>query len=100
MNFDPLSRVALGRTGLSVSPLCFGLAPLGDMPDTYGYSVGVARATDGACDLRRSGQLHRHVAELWHGPQRAADRRGDCRASGGIPEGFVISSKLDRDMDT
>jgi D-threo-aldose 1-dehydrogenase len=34
----------LGNTGLLVSPLCFGTAPLGDMPDTFGFSVSKERA--------------------------------------------------------
>jgi hypothetical protein len=36
-----VEKVPLGRTGLEVSRLCFGLAPIGDMPDTYGHSVGI-----------------------------------------------------------
>ena len=39
MTLNPTEKIALGRTGLSVSRLCFGLGPIGDMPDTYGYSV-------------------------------------------------------------
>lgn len=34
----------LGDTGLVVSPLCFGCAPLGDMPETFGFSVAKERA--------------------------------------------------------
>ena len=34
----------LGRTGLKVTPICFGTSGLGDMPDTYGYSVEAERA--------------------------------------------------------
>ena len=34
----------LGRTGLRVTPICFGTTGLGDMPDTYGYSVEAERA--------------------------------------------------------
>src|SRR5215218_4918438 len=35
---------SLGNTGLLVSPLCFGCAPLGDMPETFGFSVAKERA--------------------------------------------------------
>ena len=34
----------LGNTSLLVSPLCFGCAPLGDMPETFGFSVAKDRA--------------------------------------------------------
>src|ERR687893_758666 len=43
---DPSSRRTLGGTGLSVSPLCIGCAPLGDMPDTFDYSVDEERARE------------------------------------------------------
>jgi D-threo-aldose 1-dehydrogenase len=41
---DPSSRRPLGRTALSVSPICVGSAPLGDMPETFEYSVSKQRA--------------------------------------------------------
>jgi D-threo-aldose 1-dehydrogenase len=40
------TTVALGRTHLSVSKLCFGTSALGDMPDTYGYEVDEHRAKE------------------------------------------------------
>lgn len=43
MSGTAIGKVQLGRSGLKVSKLCFGLAPLGDMPDTYGYQVGANR---------------------------------------------------------
>lgn len=41
---DPASKRTLGGTGLSVSPLCIGCAPLGNMPETFGYGVDEERA--------------------------------------------------------
>jgi aryl-alcohol dehydrogenase-like predicted oxidoreductase len=43
---DPSSRRPLGRTALSVSPLCVGCAPLGNMPETFEYSVSKQQAFD------------------------------------------------------
>ena len=43
---DPSSRRPLGSTGFSVSPVCVGAAPLGDMPATFEYSVSEQRAFD------------------------------------------------------
>jgi D-threo-aldose 1-dehydrogenase len=41
---DPSSRRPLGSTGFSVSPVCVGCAPLGNMPKTFEYSVSEQRA--------------------------------------------------------
>jgi D-threo-aldose 1-dehydrogenase len=100
MTPDPAEKIALGRTGLNVTRLCFGLAPIGDMPDTYGHSVSIERA-------------HATVRAVFDSPfnfldtsrnygfGRSEERIGDViRERGGIPAGFVISTKLDRDMDT
>ena len=43
-SIDPASRRPLGGTGLSVSPICVGCAALGDMPETFEYSVPRERA--------------------------------------------------------
>ena len=39
-----MNQVRLGRTGLTVTSVCFGASGLGDMPDTYGYDVDAERA--------------------------------------------------------
>jgi len=36
---DILGQRPLGATGLAVTPLGVGCAPLGDMPDAFGYGV-------------------------------------------------------------
>ena len=46
MTQDPIAKVPLSRSGLSVTRLCFGLAPLGGMPDTYGYDVAAEQARE------------------------------------------------------
>ena len=43
---DPSSRRTLGSTGLSVSTVCIGCAPLGDMPETFDYGVSEERARE------------------------------------------------------
>src|SRR6266699_1474527 len=40
----PLAPRPLGSTGLQVTPICIGTAPLGNMPETFAYSVGEERA--------------------------------------------------------
>jgi D-threo-aldose 1-dehydrogenase len=36
---ESLPKRLLGRTGLLVTPICVGCAPLGSMPEVFGYSV-------------------------------------------------------------
>ena len=100
MKNDQAGKVLLGKTGLSVSKLCFGLAPLGDMPDTYGYGVTPeqARATVHAVF---DSQVNFIDTSRNYGFGRSEERIGEViRERGGIPKGFVISTKLDRDMET
>ena len=40
----PASGAPSARTGLAVTPLCVGCAPLGDMPETFAYSVAEEHA--------------------------------------------------------
>ena len=100
MTRDPLEKTALGRSGLSVSRLCFGLAPIGNMPDTYGYRVGEERARETVRAVFDSPVNFLDTSRNY-GLGRSEERIGEViRERGGIPQGFVISSKLDRDMET
>lgn len=94
-----MERRAIGQTGLSVTPIGFGTAALGGMPDTYGHDVDeeTARATvraifDSPVNLLDTSRNY--------GLGRAEARVGAViRERGGLPDGFVLSTKLDRDMD-
>lgn len=90
----------IGSTGLEVTPIVFGASSIGRMPDTYGYDVGDDRA-------------QATLAAIFDGPANGLDtsnnygfgvsesRIGEAiRARRGLPEGFVLSTKLDRDMGT
>ncbi len=95
-----MDRRAIGQTGLSVTPIGFGTAALGGMPDTYGHDVDedTARATvraifDSPVNLIDTSRNY--------GLGRAEARVGAViRERGGLPDGFVLSTKLDRDMDS
>jgi len=89
----------LGATGLTVSPLCIGCAQFGDMRDTY-YPVAEDRALA-------------TIRAIFDGPVNFADTAaayGDgeserrigmvLRERGGLPEGFVLATKADRDLQT
>lgn len=95
-----MDRKPIAATGLAVSPICFGTSGLGDMPDTYGYSVDEdrARATvhaifDGPANMLDTSNNY--------GFGRSETRIGAViRERGGLPPGFVLATKLDRDMET
>jgi D-threo-aldose 1-dehydrogenase len=93
-----IGKVTLGRTKLHVSRLCFGTTSLADMPDTYGYGVDAERAKttvraifDGSINFLDTSRLY--------GFGRSEERIGEViRERGGLPPGFVLSTKLDREL--
>jgi D-threo-aldose 1-dehydrogenase len=90
----------IGKTGLNITEICFGTSALGDMPDTYGYEVSEerARATIHAIFDSPANSLD---TSRNYGFGRSESRIGAViRERGGLPEGFVLSTKLDRDMKT
>jgi len=95
-----MNKLPIGNTGLQVTPLCFGTSGLGNMPDTYGYEVDEARARatlhaifDGPVNFLDTSNIY--------GMGRSEQRIGDAiRERGGLPEGFVLSTKVDRDSET
>jgi D-threo-aldose 1-dehydrogenase len=89
----------LGRNGLTIPAICFGTSALGDMPDTYGYAVDEARAR-ATLDAIFDGPIAFLDTSRNYGAGRSEARIGAAiKARGGLPNGFVISSKLDRNMD-
>ncbi len=96
----PLPRRALGATGLMVTPVCLGCAPLGDMPDTFAYSVPEERAL---ATLRAAfnGPLNFIDTAASYGDGESERRIGIVlKELGGIPEGVVLATKADRDLKT
>jgi len=91
---------SLGRAGLDVTVVTVGGAPLGSMPRNFGYAVdrdqgvAVARAAFAgpfnALDTSSaysSGESERRIGEA-------------IRQAGGLPDGFVLSTKISRDLTT
>jgi D-threo-aldose 1-dehydrogenase len=90
----------VGRSGLSVPPLCFGTTSLGDMPNTYGYSVDEARAR-ATVEAIFDGPMAFLDSSRNYGAGRSEARIGDViRERGGLPPGVILSTKLDRDMQS
>jgi D-threo-aldose 1-dehydrogenase len=97
---NAVQMIMLPQAGLSIPALCFGTSGLGDMPDTYGYSVDEKRAR-ATLDAIFDGPVGFLDTSRNYGMGRSEKRIGDAiRARGGLPKGFVISSKLDRNMET
>ena len=95
------ARRALERAGgLAVPPLCFGTSALGNMPGTYGYEVDEERARRTVNRILDSPFPFLDTSRNY-GDGESERRIGAALAErGGLPDGAVISTKLDRDMDS
>src|SRR5207253_7308760 len=90
----------LGSTGLQVTPICIGTAPLGSMPDTFAYEVPEERAL---ATIRAffAGPLNFLDTAASYGDGESERRIGIVlRELGGLPSGFVLATKADRDLQT
>ncbi len=88
----PSSRRPLGRTGLSVSPICIGCAPLGNMPETFEYSVPEQRASETLRALFES-PLNFLDTAASYGDGESERRIGRLLAQmGGLPDGYVLAT--------
>ena len=97
---DPASRRTLGRTGLSVSPLCVGCAPLGDMPETFDYGVDEERAFM-TLEAALDSPINFLDTAASYGDGESERRIGEVlKGRGGLPEGVVLATKADRDLQT
>lgn len=95
-----MKRRTIGQTGIEVTEICFGTSGLGNMPDTYGYEVSEdrARATIRAIFDGPSNVLD--TSNNYGSGQSEARIGAVIRERGGLPDGFVISTKLDRNSET
>jgi D-threo-aldose 1-dehydrogenase len=92
-----LTERPLGSTGLTVPPLCIGTSAIGNIPGIYGYEVEVDQAL-------------RTLRAVFDGPIRFLDTSNGygggesekrigavLREIGGVPDGFLLSTKVDPD---
>src|ERR1700736_5439903 len=103
----PLALRPLGSTGLQVTPICIGSAPLGNMPETFAYEVAEERAL---ATIRAFFAGHGNSGTSPINFLDTAASYGDgeserrigivLRELGGLPPGFVLATKADRDMQT
>lgn len=92
-----LDHTRLGHTGLTVPNLCFGTGGLTSAPDSP-QTMETARATvraifDGPVNFIDTSRIY--------GRGRSEQRIGEViRERGGLPPGFIVSTKLDLDFET
>jgi len=87
-------------TGLEVTELSFGTSSLGSMPDTYGYEVPEDRAQK---TLNRffQGPVNMLDTSRNYAMGESEKRIGNAiKENGGWPKDLLLSTKLDRNMDT
>lgn len=100
MTIETLPLRQFGQTNLKVTPLCLGCSGLSSMPDVFGYDVSEEQAT---ATLRASFQSPIHFLDTaaGYGDGESERRIGlVLRELGGLPEGHVLSTKVDRDART
>lgn len=97
---DLFAPRSFGRTTLQVTPLCVGCAPLGSMPEAFAYEVAEHQALETYRACFRSPITFLDTAASY-GDGESERRMGlVLKELGGVPAGYVIASKADRDMKT
>ena len=81
-----MEKRELGRTGLRVTPLCVGCAALGNMPETFTYSVSEEQALQTVRAIF-AGPLNFLDTAASYGDGESERRIGlGLRELGGVPE--------------
>jgi D-threo-aldose 1-dehydrogenase len=94
-----LKENPLGRTKLTVANICFGTGGLTNGPDAD-TPLRMERAR-GTVRAIFDGPAHFIDTSRIYGRGRSEQRIGDViRERGGLPPGFVIATKLDKDFET
>jgi D-threo-aldose 1-dehydrogenase len=96
-----MQRNTLGKTGLEVTPLCIGTSTIAGFTSTYGYEVDDERAVETILAVFDSDVNYLDTGNNY-GEDGLAERRiGEAiRRRGGLPEGFVLQTKVDADPET
>ena len=85
-------------TGLPVTPVCIGCAPLGDMPATFTYSVSEEQAL-ATLQAVFGGPFNFLDTAASYGDGESERRIGlALREIGGLPADVVLGTKADRDL--
>jgi D-threo-aldose 1-dehydrogenase len=97
---DVLPVRPFGKTGLQVTALCVGAAELGSMPDSFAYTVPEEQALETLRACFESPIRFMDTAASY-GDGESERRIGIVlRERGGLPPGYVLATKADRDLHT
>lgn len=100
MGIDLLKRRQFGSTSLEVPPIAVGCAPLGDMTETFGYSVSEEQAL-ATIRAALDSPLNFIDTAAWYGDGESERRIGIVlRERGGLPAGAVLQTKAGRSPDS
>ena len=95
-----MKKNRIGKTGLKVTELSFGATSLASLPETYGYEVTEDRAQK---TLKRifQGPVNMLDTSRNYGLGRSEELISQAiDNNGGWPKDFILSTKLDRNMQT
>lgn len=90
----------LGRTGLMVSSVSLGASPLGGVPKLYGYDTSADSARETLLRAFRGPFTLLDTSNNYSNGESERRIGEAIRANGGLPEGFMVVTKVDRDPDT
>ncbi|WP_163513485.1 aldo/keto reductase [Fodinicola acaciae] len=88
----------LGKTGLRVTPVCVGTGVLGGMAEIFGYDVDTDRAVATVREALRGPINFLDTSAGYGGGE--SERRVGLALADGIPDGFVVATKVDPDPGT
>ena len=96
-----LVQRVLGSTGLRVTPLCIGCAPLGNMPETFAYGVSEEQAT-ATVRATFNSPINFLDTAYSYGDGESERRIGLVlkELGGRVPAGYVLATKADRNLQT
>ncbi len=96
-----LIKRPLGKTGLLVTPICVGCAPLGNMPETFAYEVAEEQAL-ATVRATFSGPINFLDTAYSYGDGESERRIGLVlkELGGHMPDGYVLATKADRNLQT
>jgi D-threo-aldose 1-dehydrogenase len=93
-----LARRQLGRLPLEVTSVGIGCAEIGNMPETFGYSVSASQAL-AVLEATLASPINFLDTAASYGDGESERRIGTfLKQRGGLPADFVLTTKADRDL--
>jgi len=97
---NTIEKTQLGRSGLTVSRICYGTGPIGSMPEVYGHRATEEEARETVRAIFAGPSNFLDTARNYGAGRSEARVGAVIRERGGLPPGFVVSTKLDRNPET